>query len=131
MRDKSPAVVLLTGREGDGVENKTEGTKGGIETLEMLKTGKRKWLGSFSNRFRLVGWCRSVEMVAGWEHFCVLGTVAWVRTVRADVHGILIGSCLFFLSHDGCLGTAHVQHMLSECPLHFRLLFGRHGRITE
>lgn len=39
MFNKSPAVLVLTECEGDGVENKTKGTKSGIETLGDAEDG--------------------------------------------------------------------------------------------
>lgn len=50
-------------------------------------------------------------------------------SVRADWDGILIG--LFTFLHDGCLGPAHTQYVLSECLQCFRLLSESCGFKTE
>lgn len=48
--------------------------------------------------------------------------------VRSDLDGILIGLLVF--PHDGYLGTAHIQYVLSECLQCLRLLSESHGYRT-
>lgn len=64
MFNKSPAVLVLTGCEGDGVENKTKSTKGGVEILgDAEDRSGNGWVHSLT----ISGWLDGAEVLRWWQ----------------------------------------------------------------